>query len=171
MRTCAIDIRPVEPDEYARLGELTVRAYASLPGHVHDPEYEAELYDVRTRAESPGCTVLVAVDADGSIAGGISFVDDASSPMAEHAEPAAASIRMLAVDDTVQRRGIGDALVRACIVRARAAGAHAIVLHSTPWMHAAHRLYARHGFGRDESLDWRVDGIDLLGFRLALDGA
>jgi hypothetical protein len=29
-------------------------------------------------------------------------------------------------------------------------------------------LYARHGFTRDESLDWHVDAVDLLGFRLAL---
>jgi ribosomal protein S18 acetylase RimI-like enzyme len=142
-----------------------------LPGHVHDTEYEADLYDVRTRAESPGCTVLVAVDADGTITGGVTFVADALSPMAEHAEPGAASIRMLAVDDVARRRGIGDALVQECIARARAAGATQVVLHSTPWMHAAHRLYGRHGFSRDESLDWRVDGIDLLGFRLALDGA
>ena len=163
-----VRIRPVEPDEYARLGELTVRAYTTLPGHIHDTDYEAALYDVRTRAESPGCTVLAAVDADGTVIGGVTFVADPSSPMAEHAEPGTASIRMLAVDQAARGRGIGDALVQECIARARAANAAAVVLHSTPWMHAAHRLYARHGFARDESLDWRVDAIDLLGFRLAL---
>ena len=163
--------RPVEPDEYARLGELTVRAYTTLPGHIHDTDYEADLYDVRTRAESPGCIVLVAVDEDESIAGGVTFVVDSASPMAEHAEPGAATIRMLAVDEAMRRRGVGDLLVRECITRGRAAGATAIVLHSTPWMEAAHRLYARHGFARDESLDWQVDAVHLLGFRLTLDDA
>jgi len=49
-------IRPIEPDEYARLGVLTVVAYTTLDGHVSEPEYEEELLDVRTRAEAP-CTL------------------------------------------------------------------------------------------------------------------
>ena len=30
-------IRPIEPDEYARLGVLTLRAYTTLDGHVASP--------------------------------------------------------------------------------------------------------------------------------------
>ena len=164
-----MEVRPVAPDEYARLGALTALAYTSLPGYVADPEYVEELHDVRSRAETPGCEVLVAVDDDGTVLGGVTFVGDPTSPMAEHGVDGAASIRMLAVDPSAQGRGVGAALARECIARARSLGVPAIVLHSTPWMDAAHRLYARLGFVRDESVDiHHLPGIDLWGFRVQL---
>ena len=158
----------MHPDEYARLGALTVGAYTKLPGHVHEPDYEAELYDVRSRAETPGVEVFISVEGD-DVLGGVTFVGDPTSPMAEHKLDDAGAIRMLAVDPAEQGRGIGEALVRACIARARALGLAQIALHSTPWMTTAHRLYGRVGFVRDESLDWvPLPNIHLLGFRLLL---
>lgn len=159
----------MDPDELARLGALTLHAYTSLPGHVHEADYEAELADVRTRAEAPATEVLVAVDDDGTLLGGVTFVADSTSPFAEHAIGGAASFRMLAVDPAVQGRGVGQALVRACLDRARALGCREVVVHSAAWMTIAHRLYQRLGFARDESLDWTPEpGIDLLAFRALL---
>jgi GNAT superfamily N-acetyltransferase len=163
-----VEIRVVHADEYARVGAMTVEAYTKLPGHVHEPDYEVELSDVRTRAEAPGVEVLVAVD-DDTVLGGVTFVGDPRSPMAEHELDGAGAIRMLAVDPSAQGHGIGEALVRACIARARELGLTQIALHSTPWMTTAHRLYGRLGFERDESLDWvPLPNIQLLGFRLVL---
>lgn len=162
-------IRPIEPDEYARLGALTVEAYTTLDGHVPEPEYEEELADVRARAEAPSTEVLVAIDDDGRLLGGVTFVRDEKSPYAEFGLDNAASIRMLAVDRTLHRTGTGEALVRACIDEARAAERSDLVLHSTPWMTAAHALYGKLGFVRDPTLDWDVSPeIQLLGFRLPL---
>jgi len=162
-------IRLVEPDEYARLGALTLDAYVTLDGHVHEPEYEEELVDVRARAEAPSTEVLVAVDNEERVLGGVTYIIDEGSPYAEYDLTDAAAIRMLAVDRTLRRSGTGEALVRACIDRARAAGRTHLVLHSTPWMIAAHALYTKLGFARDESLDWDVNpDVHLLGFRLAL---
>ena len=162
-------IRPIEPDEYARLGALTVEAYTTLDGHVPEPEYEEELADVRTRAEAPSTEVLVAIDDDDRLLGGVTFVRDEKSPYAEFGLDNASSIRMLAVDRTLRRTGAGEALVRACIDAARAAERSDLVLHSTPWMTAAHALYGKLGFVRDPSLDWDVSPeIKLLGFRLSL---
>jgi GNAT superfamily N-acetyltransferase len=162
-------IRPIEPDEYARLGALTLDAYTTLDGHVHEPDYEEELADVRSRAEARSTDVLVAVDDDGRLLGGVTYVADGDSPYAEYGLVGVASIRMLAVDRSVQRSGTGVALVRACIDRAKAAGRTDLVLHSTPWMTGAHALYTKLGFERDESLDWDVNpSVQLLGFRLEL---
>lgn len=162
-------IRPIEPDEYARLGVLTVEAYTTLDGHVSEPEYEEELADVRTRAEAPSTVVLVAVDDTDRLLGGVTYVEDEQSPFHELGVEGSASIRMLAVDASVRRTGAGEALVRACIDRARGDGRTEIVLHSTPWMSAAHQLYAKLGFVRDEASDWDVNPeIKLLAFRLAL---
>jgi ribosomal protein S18 acetylase RimI-like enzyme len=164
-------IRPVRPDEYATLGGITVDAYVDLDGHVHEPDYERQLADIATRAEAPATVVLTAVDDENGnrVLGGVTYVRDGTSPMAEHALNGAASIRMLAVDPAAQGRGVGRRLSETCIELARADGAAEIVLHSTPWMTTAHRLYESLGFERDPSLDLTpVPGIDLMGFRLRL---
>ena len=167
-----MQIRPIAPEEYARLGALTVDAYVTLEGHVDEPDYEIELADVRSRAEAPSTSVLVAIDDDDTLLGGVTYVRDEKSPFAEHGIDGAASIRMLAVDSSRRRTGAGEALVRACIDQARADGRTQVVLHSTPWMTAAHSLYGKLGFTRDESLDWTVNPeITLVAFRLRVTAA
>lgn len=61
---------------------------------------------------------------------------------------------MLAVLPEFQGRGIGEALVRACLERARADGRQRVYLDTTEWMDAAQRLYQRMGFARAPELDW-----------------
>ena len=63
---------------------------------------------------------------------------------------------MLAVARAAQGQGAGKALVRACIDEAREDGKAALVLHTTPWMTTAHRLYEGSGFYRDPERDWQV---------------
>jgi GNAT superfamily N-acetyltransferase len=166
-----VEIRSVRPDEHERLGEITVAAYRAInPPHAEGDldEYEAELRDVAGRAA--GADVLVAVDGDGAVLGGVTYVPDRTSPFAEFDDPEAAGIRMLAVAPEAQGRGVGEALTRACIDRAVAAGRARILLHSTEWMTTAHRIYERLGFQRDPSLDWQVgDDFWLRGFRLRVD--
>jgi GNAT superfamily N-acetyltransferase len=163
----AVTVRPVRPEEADELGAITVAAYAALPGHVEEPDYDAELADVATRAKV--AEVLVAVDDDDRVLGGVTFVPDGENPLAEHTVADASTIRMLAVAGRAQGRGVGEALVRACIERAREVGSRHVVLHSTPWMEAAHRLYGRLGFVRRPDLDWTpVPDIPLLGFSLDL---
>jgi ribosomal protein S18 acetylase RimI-like enzyme len=165
-----VQVRDIRPDEYEVLGALTLEAYTTLDGHVNEAEYEAELQDVATRAEAAATAVLVAADEDSTILGGITYIGGPSSPFAEHDEPDTAAIRMLAVANAAQRRGVGEALVQACLDRARAEGQRQVVLHSTTWMHTAHRLYERLGFERDTTLDWTpVPQVPLLGYRLRLD--
>src|SRR5262249_31701645 len=66
-RLVSVLVRPVLPDEADELGAITVAAYTELPGHVHEPDYEAELADVVTRAKV--ADVLVAIDDDGAVLG------------------------------------------------------------------------------------------------------
>ena len=142
-------------------------AYRALPGDaVTSGGYAQELADVARRALE--ATVLVAVDGPAML-GCVTFVPDAANPWAEELLDGEASIRMLAVDPLAQGRGIGQALVDACIESARTLERSAIFLHSTPWMTAAHELYARAGFVRVPERDWLPDPeVPLLGFRLDL---
>jgi len=61
------------------------------------------------------------------------------------------------VDNESRGRGIGEALVRAALEKAREAGARTVDLTSRPSREAANRLYGRVGFARLETNIYRYD--------------
>jgi ribosomal protein S18 acetylase RimI-like enzyme len=168
-------IRTVGADEVElcrHLGEMVRAAYVTLPGHVPEPEYEEELADVASRAGLLDTEVLAAFDDDGTPLGCVTYVASTKSPMAEGLREGQGQFRMLGVGTERQRRGAGRALVEACVELAREAGRDEVILHTTTWMLAAHRLYESLGFVRDDTLDWApLPEICLVGYRLALPGA
>jgi GNAT superfamily N-acetyltransferase len=167
-----MDVRLARPEDYDELGRLTLEAYAEVDHRTveSDDGYDEELADVSRRAAD--AEVLVAIDESGKLLGGVTYVPGPSSASAEFRDPDTAGIRMLAVSAAARGLGAGEALVRACIARATAAGKHHIALHSTDRMTTAHRLYQRLGFVRDVTTDWEVEpGFWLWGFRLDLAGA
>jgi ribosomal protein S18 acetylase RimI-like enzyme len=158
-------IRPVDTDDFGPLGELTVAAYAANRDHLGD-EYTAELRDVAARASV--CPVLVAVDREDALLGGVTYVPDPASPMSELERDGEAGIRMLAVDPRAQGLGVGRALTIACLDRARESGRSGMALYTRPANVAAHRLYGSLGFERDPSRDWEYEpGRWLWAFKLA----
>jgi ribosomal protein S18 acetylase RimI-like enzyme len=165
-----IEIRAVRPDEYDEIGEITAQAYLQdglLAFGDEDDWYLAELKDVAKRAAS--AQVLVAVDRD-RVLGGVTHVPS-PGPLSDVAGPGEAEIRMLAVAHAARGRGVGEALVRACVERARAAGRTAVVLSTQHAMHTAHRLYERLGFVRVPERDWKPipgDDFTLLTYKLTL---
>ncbi|MFD8817226.1 GNAT family N-acetyltransferase [Streptomyces sp. NPDC059627] len=166
-----IVIRRAEPGEYEPLGEMTAQAYLldGLLDYGEGDEYLPVLKDVASRAAA--ADVLVAVAGE-ELLGGVTFVAG-PGPVADIARPGEAEIRALAVAHEARGKGAGEALVRACIDRARAAeGCTAVVLSSQRGMHTAHRLYERLGFVRTPDRDWNpvphLDDITLLTYELTL---
>ena len=158
----SIEVRVADPAEYPLVGELVVEAYRTV-GHDQDSEYNDYIRDVAARASQS--SVLVGF-LGGAVVGTVTYVPPAS-PMAEVEDPAGANVRMLGVDASVRGRGVGEALVVACIERARADGALRVRLHTEPFMTAAQRLYGRLGFVRDPAHDWTpVPGVNLLAYVL-----
>jgi len=156
-------VRRVTPAEHAAVADLTARVY--LTEGYGDEGYEPSLRAVAARDEQ--AEVLVAV-MDGEVAGAVT-VATRGGEWAEQAAPGEAVIRMLAVDPRLRGGGIGEALVRACLDRARADGCHTVRLSTQPTMAVAHRLYERLGFVRVPSYDWEpVPGVHLLGYALTL---
>ena len=161
-----MEVRRLRAGEHDAAGALVVTAYRALPGAHMSGGYELELAAVARRDVE--ADVLVAADS-GVLIGCVTFVPDCANPWAEDLEEGEASIRMLAVDPAAQGRGVGRALLDACVHQAHSLGRKAIFLHSTPWMAAAHRLYARMGFVRVPERDWLpVPDVPLLAFRLDL---
>ena len=76
-------------------------------------------------------------------------------------------VRMLGVRPDAQGRGIGRALMDACIAVARDHGKTLMTLHTTQRMEAAQAMYERMGFVREP--DWRVsEDFSLLSYSLDL---
>jgi GNAT superfamily N-acetyltransferase len=150
-------VRPLEPtDDAEAAGALVQAAYLGLPGYPHDPEYDAHLGDVATRAAH--ATVVVAVEGD-RVVGCLTFVTDAASEHSDHDDADAVSFRYFGVDPAAQGRGIGEAMVQWCIDEARRLGRARIRIHTLTAMTGAQRLYERMGFVRDPGSDADWDGI------------
>jgi predicted N-acetyltransferase YhbS len=153
-----VEVRVAEPSDYERIGQLTLGAYRTLAVDHLWGGYEHDIADTASRADA--AEVLVAT-LDGDVVGSVTYVPDSSSRWSEWTQPGEAQFRLLAVDGRVRNRGVGAALVRACLERARAAS-QPIVIHTTPWMPSAQRLYERLGFARRPDRDvpygeWRKD--------------
>jgi len=161
-----IDIRPAVPADFDSVGRLTVDAYRADGQLAHDGDYAVTLADAAGRAAAG--ELLVAVDANGTVVGAVTFTP-AGTAYAQLARDGEAEFRMLAVDPAAQARGVGEALVRACVARAESTGAAAVIICTRDFARAAQRLYARVGFVRVAERDWSpMPGVDLLALRLDL---
>lgn len=165
-------MRPATPADYPAVARLTVGAYrADGQLRAETGGYAEQLADVAGRAEQT--EILVAVDerlapAEDPIVGAVAFVLPGTA-YAQVAGPGEAEFRMLAVDPRAQRRGVGEALVRACVARAEEIGATGIVICTRDFADAAQRLYTRLGFLRLPEKDWSpLPGVKLLTLRLPL---
>ncbi|WP_461011819.1 GNAT family N-acetyltransferase [Streptomyces capparidis] len=165
-----IVVRMAREEELDAVGELTLGAYR-VDGLVPDgSDYARELVRARHRAEHG--ELLVAVDGEGGpVLGTVTFARP-GTPYAELAREGEAEFRMLAVAPGARGRGAAEALVRACLERARTLGAARVVICTQERMAAARRLYDRLGFTRLPELDWSpVPGVVLLGYGRELNGA
>jgi ribosomal protein S18 acetylase RimI-like enzyme len=167
-------IREAEPREYLQLGQMTVDIYAQLPGMPgvsEQPDYYAMLLDVAARAKTPTTEIMVAVNREDELLGGVTFIGDmvfyGSGGRAGKVADAA-GIRLLAVKPECRGNGVGRALTNACIRRAGELGRSQVVLHTTRAMEIAWGLYERMGFVRSRDLDFKQGNLDVYGFRLDL---
>ncbi|GIG67574.1 GNAT family N-acetyltransferase [Phytomonospora endophytica] len=166
----AVEVRVATPGDYPEAGRIAVDAYRKH-GHLGDADgpasfYAEQLADAASRAADG--TLLVAVDPEtGDVLGTVAYLEH-GSPMAEMSAPGEAEFRMLAVDPRAERRGVGKALVNACVERARANGRTAVAICSRDDVAVgAMRLYERLGFVRTPEKDWEpVAGISLIGWRI-----
>jgi ribosomal protein S18 acetylase RimI-like enzyme len=161
-----ISIRPVRDDDEAdEAGRIVSTAYFS--DGFEEEDYRPTLLDGRARARD--ALLLVAVDAEERLVGSVTYVEPGQR-FAEVCGPDEAEFRMLGVDPSAQRRGVGQALVQACIDRARQDGRTALVMCTEIRMQTAQRMYEQIGFRRIPERDWLPnETITLLAYRLELE--
>lgn len=161
--TRAFQVREAGSADLVAAGEVVAAAY------LHDLSvsvgYVERLRDATARARQ--AVVLVAAEGD-VVLGSVTYAAGGTA-LAQLAAADEAELRMLGVDPSARGQGIGAALVRACIERARAAGLRRVVLSTQPEMRAAQRLYEQLGFVRREDLDWTPEpDVCLIGYELTL---
>jgi GNAT superfamily N-acetyltransferase len=161
-----ITIRDARPEEWADVGEVVATAY-QLAGLESEDGYLEHIRNVQDRATA--ARVLVAVDEQDRILGSVTYVDGPDNPYAETERSGEAGIRMLGVRSDARGRGIGQALIWACIDLARAQGCDKVVLVTTGVFKEAARLYLRNGFRRARERDFSPEpSIVLRGYELDL---
>lgn len=158
-------VRHARPEDLAAAGELVADVY--LQDGWSGEAYAAQLRDTAGRARS--AHVLVAVDSsDGAVLGTVTAATRLG-PLAELAAPGEAVMRMLATAPAARGRGVGAALVEACLELARTDGCRFLRLSTQAGMTSAHRVYARAGFEATPWMDWSPEpGIELFAYAVAL---
>lgn len=164
-----LEIRPLQPGEYEEGGRVTALAYEALaPGEASpNRDYLDRIADVEARAER---ALVLGAFQDRLLMGTVTLELDRRIPGGHPRaplEPDQAHVRMLGVHPDVMRRGIGRALMEACLEEARRAGKRRLTLETTERMVAAQRLYQSMGFRRGPDLVFD-DGFRLLTFELPL---
>ena len=133
-------------------------AYAAVVPADFYAAYLASALDLEGRLRDGG-TILVA-ESDGRLVGTVTYFQDASwEAMPMDPAPGTAGLRATAVHPDHQGRGIGRALIDACLDRAQSHGAERMLLHTAAFMVPAIELYQRLGFVREPSLDYPVDAF------------
>jgi ribosomal protein S18 acetylase RimI-like enzyme len=150
-------VRAGRPEDRPAVAALLERVFVG--GGFTRPEAAPGLRAARDGM--PGTAWLVAVARDGRVVGSVHLVADAS-PVHDIARAGELEVQLLAVASEHRGRGVGRALVTACLERARVAGVARVVLSTQPTMHAAHRLYELLGFRRVPARDWERGGTPRL---------
>jgi ribosomal protein S18 acetylase RimI-like enzyme len=151
-------IRDARATEMTEIAQVRVTAYQAGKHLSPNSRYEQRLRELG--ADGIG-DVLVAVDAEGEIAGTVML-----QPWPHAGQvvtgPEEAEIRALAVLPRVQGDGLGQALLDAVIERARIRAVRHLVLFTQADMIAAQHMYAKAGFARLEDRDWSPEPGNLL---------
>jgi len=169
-------VRDGRPEEFRALGQLMVEVYGGLAGFptpAEQPRYYEMLADIGDFTSKPAARVLVAVDSEGQLLGGVVYFGDMAhygSGGTATSVTNASGIRLLGVHPSARGLGVGKALTRACIELAKAQGHARVVLHTTAAMRVAWEMYERLGFQRVHELDFMQGSLPVFGFSLALQG-
>jgi RimJ/RimL family protein N-acetyltransferase len=134
-------IRPLRRDELDELYDLLEAVAEEGRWILAEPPIPRERYRDQTLGslEDPYCQFLVAVDADDRLIGELSAFGREARP---------AEIGMTVAKEW-RGRGVGTALLEACVDWAREQRVHKLALHVWPHNKAALRLYEKFGFERE----------------------
>lgn len=168
-----LHIRDARDTDHDAVRDVTLSAYQEYAGPMaaHWESYRqsilATLGDVRPAEQ-------IVAELDGAIAGTVLLYPAGTvftAPDGRQVTLAWPELRLLAVALPARGKGIGAALVRECMRRARQSGAAVLTLHTTDVMRVAMAMYERMGFIRAPELDFHpAPNVTVKGYRFNLAG-
>ena len=168
-------VREARGEDRAAIEDVTLAAYAQF-AEVMLPERWAFYRDsILATLDSIGPAIQFVASRGEGLVGSVLLYPSGATVAIPGTEPvvlASPEVRLLAVAPSARRHGVGEALLRACIERARHAHSGYLLLHTTDMMQAAIDLYTHMGFERAPDLDSRpFPEIAIKGYRLDLESA
>ena len=165
-----VHIRDARADEWAAIANLTLAAYAEYATVMEPVAWSALAQAVRTALASDEVAERIVAEHDGELVGSVLLyppqVDTYHGALAPTSVP---EVRLLAVAPAARGQGVGRALMRECIERARRAGATELGLHTSDSLRVAIHLYERLGFVRAPAYDFQPNGAEVVkAYRLPL---
>ena len=145
-----MDERLLEIREATEVDDALVAAMARLVPQLSssNPAPDAAALSAIVASDA---SVLLLAEEDGEVVGAMTLV------VFTIPTGVRAWIEDVVVDEVARGRGVGDALNRAAIERAREAGARTVDLTSRPSREAANHLYRRLGFEQRDTNVYRLD--------------
>jgi ribosomal protein S18 acetylase RimI-like enzyme len=164
-------LRDALPGDQDAIREVTLAAYqqyaALMPAHwdAYRQDILSTLADVKPAAQ-------IVAEQRGTVVGAV-LLYPAGTVWGKPDDDALTlewpEVRLLAVASAVRGQGIGRALLRDCLRRARLAGASSVTLHTTDMMRVAQGMYERMGFVRAPALDYHpAPDVTIKGYRYLL---
>ncbi|HKP51823.1 MAG TPA: GNAT family N-acetyltransferase [Chloroflexia bacterium] len=168
-----IEIRDAQENDLDAMQEVTLAAYeeyaAVMPPFAWE-EYREGMIEAIT-GKGPVYEKIVATR-DGAIVGSVLLLPAGTLlPLPDGTEITLKlpEVRLLAVPPEMRGQGIGAALMKECVRRARQAGVSALSLHTADMMQTAMQMYERMGFVRTPETDFHpAPEIVIKGYRLDL---
>lgn len=151
------DAGSVEISEAIEVTDELVAAFERLIPQLSKSNPPPDRESLQFMVSSPASVVLIARDASGpaSQSGNGEILGSLTLALFRIPTAMRAWIEDVVVDEAARGRGVGDALNRVALERAREAGAKTVDLTSRPTREAANRLYQRIGFVQRETNVYR----------------
>jgi ribosomal protein S18 acetylase RimI-like enzyme len=138
-----IKIRDYQRSDAEDVNRIAVAAFSQFCNHYRD--WPAMLAGLKKTSDLSATGEVIIAEFQNRRAGAVAYFGR-HSRKAPFFDPQWPVIRMLVVDPEFRSRGIGRALSRECIARAKRDGAPIIALHTSPIMTVALAMYLRMGF-------------------------
>ncbi len=164
-------IRDARDGDHDAIRDVTMSAYQEYAA-LMSAHWEGYRQSILATLDEVRPAEQIVAELDGAIAGTVLLYPAGAVLVAPNGVPVTLAwpeVRLLAVAPAARGKGIGAALVRECMRRARQSGATVMTLHTTDVMRVAMAMYERMGFIRAPELDFHpAPNVTVKGYRFDL---
>jgi predicted N-acetyltransferase YhbS len=165
-----LKIRDARSEDRYAARKITLSAFEQYAAVMPPPRWEGYRENILATLTEIAPAQHIVAEKEGVIIGSVLLYPPGTAFSTPDEGPLTCpEVRLLAVAPEAQGQGIGIALMKECIGRARRLGAPCLNLHTTDMMKVAMRMYERMGFVRAPELDFHpAPNVTVKAYRLEL---